>query len=183
MTRKSLFGLFTIAAVVLMALFLPPLHQNEAYHQFANHAEHLGIPNFWNVVSNVAFLFVAAAAWRRRSTSPIRHCYRILIIGIALTTFGSAYYHAQPSDARLVWDRLPMTIVFVCILTLTIGERIDISLARRVFWPLLLLGVLSVIYWRVTGDLRPYVLVQFYPLVAVPVMLCLPAQTKTTAQP
>ena len=33
--------------------FLPPIPQDQAYHQFADHRTLLGIPNFWNVVSNV----------------------------------------------------------------------------------------------------------------------------------
>lgn len=70
-----------------------------------------------------------------------------------------------------------MTIVFMCILTRTIAERIDTKLAHLLCLPLLFSGIASVIYWRVTGDLRPYVLVQFYPLVAVPLMLCLPTSS------
>ena len=174
MKRTSLLGLFTLG-MLAAAFFMPPIHQSTAYHHFANHAEHLGIPNFWNVISNIAFLLVALAAWHRHGTNSIH--FRILIVGIALTAFGSAYYHAQPSDARLVWDRLPMTIVFVCIFTFTISERIDTRLARVLFWPLLSLGVASVFYWRATGDLRPYVAVQFYPLIAVPLMRCLPVNT------
>jgi hypothetical protein len=38
--------------------------------------------------------------------------------------------------------------------------------------PLLMVGLLSVIYWRFSGDLRPYILVQFYPLILIPVLLC-----------
>ena len=38
---------------------------------------------------------------------------------VALTAVGSAYYHLQPDDARLLWDRLPM---IVAILLLYRGE-------------------------------------------------------------
>ena len=37
--------------------------------------------------------------------------------------------------------------------------------------PLVAIGVLSVAYWHATDDLRPYALVQFLPLVAIPVLL------------
>lgn len=31
-------------------------------------------------------------------------------IGVAAVGFGSSYYHLEPNDARLVWDRLPVSI-------------------------------------------------------------------------
>ena len=169
---------------------LPPISQNPRYHDFANHAEHFGIVNFWNVISNAAFLLVALAAWHALRLGDEaeeiwkKNSVRVLLLGIGLTAFGSAYYHWQPSDARLLWDRLPMTIVFMCVFTLTIGERIDARLASRLLWPLLVLGIASVFYWRWTGDLRLYALVQFYPLLAVPLMLlfCPAGATSVAAQ-
>jgi len=44
---------------------------------------------------------------------------------------------------------------------------------RLLLLPLLILGVASVLYWRASGDLRPYIVVQFYPMVALPLMLLL----------
>ena len=178
--------LTTLTFITLSGIWLmPPIHQSQAYHQFANHTEHLGIANFWNVISNLAFLLVAAVAWPHLR-SPLlcerwkRNCFRALLVGIALTTFGSAYYHLRPCDASLVWDRLPMTIVFMSVLSFTMGDRIDSRLSERLLWPLLAIGGLSVIWWRFSGDLRLYVAVQFYPLIAVPVMLCMRGPKATT---
>lgn len=181
MNRSTALIGFTAAATIVAACFLPPIHQSQFYHRFAEHSTHFGIANFWNVTSNVPFLIVALAAWLRKSRKDI--CFQMLLIGIALTTFGSAFYHAQPSDARLVWDRLPMTIVFLCILTLTIADRVNPRLVHHLLWPLLAVGVLSVAYWRATGDLRPYVVVQFYPLIAIPLLLCLPNSTAAISLP
>ena len=36
----------------------------------------------------------------------------VLFLGILLTGFGSAYYHLEPNDQTLFWDRLPMAISF-----------------------------------------------------------------------
>lgn len=36
---------------------------------------------------------------------------------------------------------------------------------------MLFLGLLSIIYWLVLKDLRPYVFIQFYPMFAIPVIL------------
>lgn len=53
--------LFGIAAVSLAALLLvPPIPQSQIYHGFADRQTLLGIPNFWNVVSNLPFLLVGA---------------------------------------------------------------------------------------------------------------------------
>lgn len=30
-------------------------------------------------------------------------------IGVAAVAIGSSYYHLKPNDARLVWDRLPVS--------------------------------------------------------------------------
>lgn len=30
-------------------------------------------------------------------------------IGVAAVGVGSSYYHLEPNDARLVWDRLPVS--------------------------------------------------------------------------
>jgi hypothetical protein len=185
MKRLVLLALLTVVALGAVWL-LPPIQQSQSYHNFAHRTEYLGIANFWNVISDVAFLFVAAAAWPRLNSQMLhepwkRTCFRVLLLGIALTAFGSAYYHWQPTDARLLWDRLPMTIVFMCVLTLTIGEQVNPHLATALLWPLLVIGALSVFYWRFTGDLRPYIVVQFYPLIVVPLMLCFPKHTAPTS--
>lgn len=78
----------------------------------------------------------------------------------------------------LFWDRLPMTIVFMSLLAITIGERISLRAGRRLLPVLLALGAGSLLYWiwgelAGAGDLRVYGLVQFFPLVAIPLMLLL----------
>ena len=40
---------------ILTVFLLPPIPQWLSYHQFADARKILGIPNFWNVVSNVPF--------------------------------------------------------------------------------------------------------------------------------
>jgi len=97
---------------------------------------------------------------------------------VFLTGFGSAYYHYQPDNQSLLWDRLPMTVAFMALFSAIIGEYISTQLAWKLFVPLLILGMTSVVYWHVTelnghGDLRPYVLVQFLPVLLIPLILWL----------
>ena len=148
----------------------------------------LGIPNALNVLSNIPFavagvLGLVAVFSTRGGVRPFtvaweRWPYAALFAGTALTTAGSAYYHLAPDDARLVWDRLPMTVGFMGLLTAVIAERASLPLARRLFVPLLAFGAASVAYWywselRGTGDLRPYALAQFGSLVVVVLLLLL----------
>jgi hypothetical protein len=85
---------------------------------------------------------------------------RILFLGIFFTAFGSGYYHLAPDNARLFWDRLPMTVVFMCVLAHAINQR-------GLVVPLVLVGVVSVIWWRITDNLWLYGLVQFIPMVVL----------------
>ncbi|MGH7338797.1 MAG: hypothetical protein ACREI7_14545, partial [Myxococcota bacterium] len=75
-------------------------------------------------------------------------------------------YHLAPDDARLVWDRLPMTIAFMSLVAAVVSERIDARWGNVLLWPLVLLGLASVVYWRWSAlagfeNLRPYLAVQF----------------------
>jgi len=84
---------------------------------------------------------------------------------------GSAYYHWAPDNASLVWDRLPMTIAFMGLFISVVTDRMGPSTGKALFVPLLVGGVVSVIYWSYSGDLRPYGLVQFLPI-ALLVLMC-----------
>jgi hypothetical protein len=148
--------------------------QDRGYHHFADGRLLLGIPNFWNVVSNAGFL--AAGLWGLRlvlkgHAVPVAllPSYIAFFAAVVLVAFGSAWYHAAPDNGRLAWDRLPMALAFMAFLTIVLGEQIDAGLARLLLPLLLVCGGASVEYWRFTerrgrGDLRPYLLVQFLPL-------------------
>ena len=87
--------------------------------------------------------------------------------------FGSSYYHWNPNDGTLFWDRLPMTLCFMAILASAVEERVDARAEAVLLWPLLIIGVLSLLLWRWTGDLRLYIWVQFFPCLALPLLFLL----------
>ena len=161
----------------MIPTLLSPLTQNPLYHSFADGRTIAGVPNFWNVVSNAAFVLVALyglLALRSRTAfieTWERWAYGLLLLGTLGVAAGSAYYHWQPSNDRLFWDRLPMAIVFTSLIASTIGERVSSRAGRLLLVPLLVLGVGSVVEWRWTGDLRLYGLVQFGAMAAVAVMV------------
>jgi hypothetical protein len=89
---------------------------------------------------------------------------RVLFAGVLLTFFGSSYYHLAPSDGRLVWDRLPMTLVFMPLLACAIAKGGNSRSSNALLAFFVAGGIASVCVWSVTGDLRFYVLIQFGPL-------------------
>jgi hypothetical protein len=141
----------------------------------------LGVPNFWNVLSNAGYLVVGilGLAWLPHVRTPeLRPAYVTFCIAVTLVAFGSSWYHYAPSNESLVWDRLPMAPGFMALFALVLGERISWRIGRRLLWPLVVAGVASVLYWSWTesrgiGDLRPYALVQFLPIMLMPLLLLL----------
>jgi hypothetical protein len=152
-----------IAASLVGLLLLPPIPQVQDYHQFADRRTIFGIPNFWNIVSNLPFLIVGAAGlWRfhRHATATV------FFLGVFLTGIGSSYYHWAPHDGTLFWDRLPMTMSFAALLALVVGDRVGTAAGVVVLWLVLALGVFSLLWWLWTDDLRLYFWVQFFPVFA-----------------
>src|SRR5437762_2936061 len=122
-SRSSLWPFLALAvAVGIAALFVPRTPQPLSYHQFTDRRSWLGIPNFGDVVSNIPFLvagfwglgFLCRTSSRERFIDAgERWPYAFLFLGLLLTAGGSAYYPLAPDNARLVWGRLPMTLVFI----------------------------------------------------------------------
>lgn len=171
----------TILAIPAVFL-LHPIAQSLSFHNFADHRSWLGIPNFGNVASNLPFLIVGIIGllltWKASVTSSIRLIYTILFIGVLLTGLGSGYYHSDPNNNTLVWDRIPMTIVFMSLLSATVAELISKRWGIQLLLPLVLLGIVSVWWWHYTennghGDLRLYYLIQYYPMLFIPLILWL----------
>lgn len=178
-TRRG--TLWLCATLVLFAgaalLVHGPIPQDPEYHLFADARALLGIPNFWNVVSNAPFVVAGIAGLVALARGPtgvlpgLRTAYVLLFAGSILVGLGSSWYHLAPSNATLVWDRLPMTIAFMAFFALVLGEHVSVPLARRVLWPLVALGVASVAWWAHVDDLRVYALVQFGPILVLPALL------------
>ena len=152
------------AASLAGLLLLPALPQDQSYHLFADCRIVAGIPNFWNVVSNLPFIAIGAAGLWRFRDSPATI---VLFLGFFLTGIGSSYYHWHPNDPTLFWDRLPMTLSFAAILSLGVAERVNARMGAILLWPLLIIGLFSLVLWRWTDDLRLYFWTQFFPCFAL----------------
>ncbi|MBV8890706.1 MAG: ceramidase domain-containing protein [Acidobacteria bacterium] len=168
MHAKSIHPLLVLAGLMAASIaglaLLPKIPQDQAYHLFADQRSLVGIPNFWNVVSNIPFMVVGAVGLARFRDDAARI---VLFLGFFLTGIGSAYYHWDPNDATLFWDRLPMTISFAAILSLVVQERVAARIGSFLLWPMLVIGVASLLAWLWTDDLRLYFWAQFFPGVAL----------------
>lgn len=174
--------LMTLAAVIALAIH-GPIPQSQSYHGFADKRAIWGIPHFFDVISNLAFVLVGLLGLYGSFVSNTikmvtenRMGYRVFFIGVALVGVGSGYYHLAPSNESLVWDRIPMTIAIMALVSIVISEFVSIRLGTILLIPFVAIGILSVLYWYWTettgnGDLRPYVLVQFLPMIVIPVIL------------
>lgn len=166
---------FTAFATIF---FIGPLAQDPNYHSFADSRSINDVPNFWNVVTNLPFCIIGIlgvnAVIKSRPKNVVKElnisCY-VFFIGIFFCGIGSAYYHWSPNSATLVWDRLPMTIAFMGFFSLLIGDSISSKAGKQILIPLVLIGLLSIVYWKFNNDLRLYALAQFLPGILAPLML------------
>ncbi|GAB4487709.1 MAG: ceramidase domain-containing protein [Thermodesulfovibrionales bacterium] len=174
----------SVASVLAMTL-LPAIPQDPSYHAFADRRSVAGIPNFLDVSSNI--LLLASGLWgmfslRRGAcfflSDREKIPYLMFFVGVALTGPGSAWYHLAPGNFGLFWDRLPMAVAFMALLAAVINERISDTAGKIMLPPLVSFGIFSVIFWYLgeltgRGDLRFYAFAQFYPMLAIPLLLVL----------
>lgn len=183
---KLLIGLVLVA--ISAAFFIEAIPQDLAYHQFSDANSLWGIPNGWNVLSNLLFmiaglrgLIMLARLNNDAITGVIKNISLLFFIGLFLTGIGSGYYHLGPTNVTLVWDRLPMTIAFMAFFSFVLSMHISKRVGWLLLWPLILVGIASVLYWAFTesigaGDLRFYAAVQFLPMLLIPaIMLMFPS--------
>ncbi|MDQ2077889.1 hypothetical protein [Marinimicrobium sp. ABcell2] len=173
------------ALLILAAAAVPPIQQPADYNIWADQRQFLGIPHIGDVLTNLAFLWVGIvglrALWEGQCQCAIRGerlAWLLFFTGIILTGFGSAYYHWEPNNFRLVWDRVPMALAFMALFSAVLIERINHTLGLRLLPVLIALAWASVGYWYWTylqgqDNLAPYLLVQLGPMILIPIILLL----------
>jgi hypothetical protein len=173
--------------IAIIALYIQPTPQPLTYHNFADHRAWLGIPNFNDVTSNLPFAIVGiwglivmfTPGATKFADHRERWLYLVMFAALILTAFGSGYYHLEPNNARLVWDRIPINIVFMALLAAVVAERVTVPVGLALFPVFETMGIASVLYWRSSelhghGDLRFYAAVQVYAILILLLALLLP---------
>jgi hypothetical protein len=181
-TRWRIIAAICVTAVAVVA-FLDPIPQPQAYHQFADQRAVAGIPHGLDVLSNLSFLASGLLGlWFVMKTGPTldagtRWALATLFFGLVLTSVGSAYYHLEPDNQRLVFDRLPMIIAMSGCVGALLADRFGGATAWSIA-ALLGIGLWTVHYWSAGeelghGDLRWYALYQGLVIVVSALLLCL----------
>jgi hypothetical protein len=143
----------------------------------------LTISNTQNVLSNLGFIVIGITSLidaiqfnnptsssrdSRANRDNKKFALLVYAIGIIGTGLGSAYYHWNPNNETLIWDRLPMSIVFMILLSVFLKNRVRKEYSFLVHpFTLLLAGFASILWWALYDDLKLYILVQFGPLAAI----------------
>jgi hypothetical protein len=187
--RVGIWPFLALAVVLGIAfLFVPRTDLPPSYHHFADQRSWLGIPHFADVASNIVYLIAglwglaflsAKSSLGQFADARERWPYAFVFLGLLLTAFGSAYYHLAPDNDRLVWDRVPMTIVFMPLVAGLIAERVSVKVGLWLLPLLTAVGVSSVFQWHLSvqrgaGDLRFFGAVQIYAVLALFAVLLLP---------
>lgn len=172
----SLWLLLLLTAFILQdkGLLITP----HDYHHFVDNRTALGIHNLMDVISNAPFLVIGTLMLRSSYfESQLKYKKEnydslsliIISLGTLLVGMGSAYYHWNPTDNTLVWDRIPMAIVFSGVITYVI-QKLDLLPKqiniKKFELSYLLLSLSSVLIWYVGTLLNHnwlalYVFIQF----------------------
>ena len=167
LSRRTRLAVLWIAAATTVGAVFAHRMNAPAYNVFADHVTCLGIPNFTNVASNLAFVAVGLVVlvwlWAERSRllgTRFRNrteiaLYASFFAAAILVGLGSADYHYAPTNATLFWDRVPMTFAVAALTGAFLAERVDcrtgvvVGIALALFLP----GTL--VYWLASEAAAP----------------------------
>lgn len=162
---------------IVPIIIASPIVQDPNYHFFAEQRTILGIPHIGDVISNSAFVIVGIVLWLQyhKNTGLYRcqeNIFKTFCISCVLLGLGSGYYHYEPYNESLFWDRLTMVLGFSVIFMDTCFKYAVFKTSYS-FSKLMLcmtLFILSTVIWITTGYLETYVFVQFFSMFVIVVL-------------
>jgi hypothetical protein len=169
--------LFSVSGLYLFSHFSGPITQNLAYHHFADQRILCGVPHPGDVLSNLGFVLVGIIVfWQARKQPALYEFQQFVFIFFCLSCvalgLGSAYYHWNPNNTTLIWDRMTMVFGFSAIFMDTLWRYrvLSLNMVASKFSICFFIFCGSVIYWQYSNHLEPYVLVQFFTLLLILVL-------------
>ena len=185
MSKSEISFLSGLIILILLAIFLPSIEQNQNYHNFADQRTLFGVRNAFDTLSNLAFIIVGILGlvnFYNNRYIKISNSFSVLLnlffIAIILTGLGSSYYHLSPNDFTLVFDRLAMSLVFAVVLAMLTNIRISERSGFHTLAELIILAPLTVLIWNYNGNLTPYAVLQFGGIILVVLTLILTKASK-----
>ncbi|MCL2298335.1 MAG: alkaline phytoceramidase [Proteobacteria bacterium] len=169
-----------VATMIAVLYVYGPISQPPGYHDFADQRVIGGVLRGADVWSNLGLALVGL--WGLIRLIPQRHHpqlsrgwpgYLLFLLALIGTAAGSAFYHWEPDNFRLIWDRLPIALMCAGLLAAVRCETHRSDEGWAAMAALGIIATVSVAWWVVTGeygqdDLRPYLLLQCLPLVLIP---------------
>lgn len=181
---RHIIFIFLIFLPLIILILIGNINQTISYHDFSDKRAFLGVPNFYDVISNIFFLivgFFGLIILKKREPDFAYSSWIVFSLGVILIAPGSAFYHLNPNNYTLVWDRIPMVIAFMGLFSLLVSEFINNKIDKYLLPVSLALGCISVIYWYFSDDLRFYIWIQTVPILSS-VMLLIMFNSKYTHQ-
>ena len=166
--KEELMLVAVVLGLLALAVFGQGITQPAQQHAFADQRAWAGVPFAMDVLSNLSF-----AAWGfvgmmclhglfKRIRINTEHVLASLFFaGLVLTAAASSWYHLQPDDAGLAIDRLGMVVAFAGLLGLAVAGRISHKAGACMAVAVLLLGPVSVWFWLTSGNVLPWLVIQF----------------------
>ncbi len=168
LSRPEKFLWCFVAVLLALAVALPGVPQDPAYHHFADTRTLMGVPRAMDVLSNIFFLVVGGIGLVYHFlgrldylNSAMRTSGLVFFLGFSLTGVGSTYYHLDPNDWGLAWDRMGMVVAFAGVLGLAAAHRVSVRAATLLLPVALIAGVSSVAWFAATDSITPYAIMQF----------------------
>lgn len=167
LSRPEQVLLAALLAALAFAAWGPSVAQHAQYHAFADQRGWHGLPCAMDVLTNLPFalagLWGLVRLWQaslQRRLDAHGQLAGVFFGGLLLTAAGSSYYHWQPDNHGLAWDRLGMVVAFAGLLGMAVAERISLRTGVVTMATTLLAGPVAVLVWYMSGNLLPWVVVQ-----------------------
>ena len=160
-----------VLALLAAAIVAPTVAQSAQHHHFADQRAWAWIPCAADVLSNLTFLLWGVLGLTllskqgrgvgHRPVAASRGLMALFFAGLVVTAFMSAFYHWQPDNAGLAFDRLGMVVAFGGLMGLAAAGRVSVRAGELLALAVLLLGPLSIWVWSASGNVLPWAVLQF----------------------
>ena len=190
--KRERWLLAAVLALLVLAVGGPWMAQPAHHHEFADRRVWEAIPFAMDVLSNLPFalwgalgLFVVCSSAGQRTQGQSRAggefsasrvqagLAALFFVGLLVTAGASSWYHLQPDDTGLMFDRLAMTVAFAGLLGLAAAGRVTPRAGVILAGALLVSGPLSIWAWSTSGNIVPWAVVQFGGIALVLWLACL----------
>ncbi len=166
--KRELMLVAVMLGLLALAVFGPAIAQPAHQHTFADQRMWGGIPFAMDVLSNLSFALWGVAgglclyALIKRIRINTEHALAgLFFAGLVITAAASSWYHLQPDDAGLAVDRLGMVVAFAGLLGLAVAGRISHKAGACMAAAMLFMGPLSMWFWLTSGNVLPWLVIQF----------------------